>query len=795
MVKDHLRFNVTVIRKDTDLAASFEEVRILFVADGAVSVTQGAETRRLKKTDFILINIFEEARLQTEPGSYIALLTFPYDELLRDTGGGFLRFKMCSLDGSEQRYAEMRFQLMGLVMCFMGDLEESRFQARGLYYLILQSLVTNFPAADVQTASGDEKTGRADELLSYILSNYRSEISITALAEKYYLSRSTASRMIKRYTGEDFPDFVKKLRLEAVRKELTETDLSMTEIALNCGFSSLSVMNRTVREAWNMTPTEYRNLKRTAAQEEPKEEETEHREVFKILSQELEERAPLQEDLQEYRIDLKQSLSWKGWQNRLLNVGPFQALLSARMQEQVLLLKTRLDIEYLRMWNPFSSEMMMFGEEKGSFNFSRIDEALDFCADHQLAVFIDLTPRRERNMASENREISGVASEHRFSSLEEWLETLKAFLMHLRQRYQGEIISRWIVEMSFFINDVAYYDSRNYRPMELWDRSAELVKSLVPGMRVAGPGLIPDMEPGKDEEHIHVFLTHAHIHPDIFTGLHFPYQSRFKSLYSGGYIRNPSRTFLKQEIDKVRQCLDREGFTGEYWVTDWGISIANRNFMQDSCYRGAMILEGMLENLDKADSMGVFYASDLLGFYSDAGNVLSGSGGILSRNGIRKPAYYAFRFIKQLGNRLLLKGPDCAATSGGPEDVRIVCWNKKNPGPRYYMAEEDTFKPQEIGNLFENTNECRRILTVSGLEDGKAYRIRQRVLNTEHGSVLDKWVRLGSQKDLSRDDLEYLNQTSVPEVISEVRQAAEGVIRISVRLKANEMRMIQILPN
>jgi beta-xylosidase len=72
------------------------------------------------------------------------------------------------------------------------------------------------------------------------------------------------------------------------------------------------------------------------------------------------------------------------------------------------------------------------------------------------------------------------------------------------------------------------------------------------------------------------------------------------------------------------------------------------------------------------------------------------------------------------------------------------------------------------------------------------YRIRQRVLNTHSGSALQRWIDLGATDSLSRDDLEYLSQTSVPNVLLQEKEADKGTLRISFRMEANEMRAIHI---
>lgn len=109
-------------------------------------------------------------------------------------------------------------------------------------------------------------------------------------------------------------------------------------------------------------------------------------------------------------------------------------------------------------------------------------------------------------------------------------------------------------------------------------------------------------------------------------------------------------------------CWLRTAIRGSIGSRDWGVSLANRNYLQDSCFRGASILESVLENHQRVGAMGIFFASDLLSVYADSSSVLSGSGGLLSRYGVHKPAYYAFRFLHQLGRDKLAQTANCIVT-------------------------------------------------------------------------------------------------------------------------------------
>lgn len=791
MDKPQINYNITIMKHSRALPASPETIRILFVVDGVCVVKMEGIQTELKKSDYLLINIQESPILEIQKDSYVISLEIDYFDLCCALGTPIACFHMDSSRGTGNRYAEMCFMLQGLIMCFVGNRTAERLKEYGLLCMIVHNLITNFAVKDTKIGKEGSKDERVWEIIQYVRMNYRSSVSLTEIAEKMFLSRSAVSRMFTQYTGKTFPVYLKELRLQSVLKDLRQTDRTISDIAVNGGFSTPSALNNIFKQEYGITPKEYREQNQ-AKKAEDESDENSRQIILHILEEEQKLGVPGDKIVDVVTADVSRSEPLQVWKNRLLNVGAASKLLMANMQRHVLFLQERLNIEYLRLWNLFTRQMMIIGEKKGEYNFSFLDDVLDFCVDHHFKVFLDLTRRRERAMASENREIYGNESTVNFGSSEEWLDALSALLFHLRQRYHEETVKEWVFELTFSLNDRPYYDGTEYDSVRVWEQSYELIKSLIPSVRVAGPGMIWDPVSEKGMEHCILDFINSKYAPDIFTSIHFPYVLKSGQLYGGGFEKNASRYFMEEQISEIQNILNRHGFVGEHWVTEQGGSVANRNFIQDSCYRGAEIVDAFLRNYSKVDAIGAFYASDLLDVFSDSASVLSGSGGLLSRDGIRKPAYYGYRFLKQLGSRMVHKTEHCIVTAEDSGEIRVLCWNRKYLGPLYYVSEEDSFTPDGLDRLFENLEPWWMELVLKGLDGRKTYRVRQRILNDQKGSVLHKWIDLGCSKYLSRDDLEYLEQTSIPEVTSEYRTATGDEIRVSFCLQPNELRMITI---
>ena len=68
------------------------------------------------------------------------------------------------------------------------------------------------------------------------------------------------SRVFRQKYNYTIADYIRLLRIDAAKNALTSTNLSLSEIALNCGFPDQSHFSKTFKRLTNTTPAEYRKL-------------------------------------------------------------------------------------------------------------------------------------------------------------------------------------------------------------------------------------------------------------------------------------------------------------------------------------------------------------------------------------------------------------------------------------------------------------------------------------------------------------------------------------------------------
>ena len=132
--------------------------------------------------------------------------------------------------------------------------------------LRLLSLLADAPAAEQallsrrQFALGTDSAHQEaiSEAIRYLLGNFRHEIRLEELLRLTGMSKATFARQFRQHSGRTFTEFVARLRLQAACRELVETDRTILEIALSCGFNEVSFFNRLFRRVMSCCPTEYR---------------------------------------------------------------------------------------------------------------------------------------------------------------------------------------------------------------------------------------------------------------------------------------------------------------------------------------------------------------------------------------------------------------------------------------------------------------------------------------------------------------------------------------------------------
>jgi YesN/AraC family two-component response regulator len=105
----------------------------------------------------------------------------------------------------------------------------------------------------------DERGNKAmADVYTYIRENYFKQISLERISKIARLTPVTFSRFFKKNCGAGFVEYLNRVRTNKACYLLRETDYQIHDIAIECGFASISNFNKQFRKTESISPRDYR---------------------------------------------------------------------------------------------------------------------------------------------------------------------------------------------------------------------------------------------------------------------------------------------------------------------------------------------------------------------------------------------------------------------------------------------------------------------------------------------------------------------------------------------------------
>ena len=118
--------------------------------------------------------------------------------------------------------------------------------------------------ADEFVINSDDRV-KLSRVMKYIDQNFTEEISLDKLAAVAGYSKYHFSRIFKKYHNMSTVQYISRKRIKLAERLLVDPELSITEVAMRSGFSSLTTFNRIFKMEKQCTPTEFKKMHNASA--------------------------------------------------------------------------------------------------------------------------------------------------------------------------------------------------------------------------------------------------------------------------------------------------------------------------------------------------------------------------------------------------------------------------------------------------------------------------------------------------------------------------------------------------
>lgn len=135
------------------------------------------------------------------------------------------------------------FKVIGLFHSLLGELQEKN------------QFISYLPTTSVRD---EKKAVKLKTVLKYIRENFAENVTLEDMAAVAGFSEKYFCKFFKDMTGTTPVSYLMAYRVERAARKLLGSDLSITQIAFDCGFNDLSYFIKTFKAFKNVSPKEYR---------------------------------------------------------------------------------------------------------------------------------------------------------------------------------------------------------------------------------------------------------------------------------------------------------------------------------------------------------------------------------------------------------------------------------------------------------------------------------------------------------------------------------------------------------
>lgn len=231
-----------------------ESIEVVYVTKGSTELGVGEDLHHLNEGDLGIVfpNTIHHYQVFGE-GENKAIYLFIEPSLFP----GFLDdLKLYCPDNPVITKDNLQNDIVSAVKMLTQIEDDNSIMRRAYAQMILAYVFTTVKLVEKDSIKEDNLIYNA---VSYVATNFRESISLEIMAQDLGVSKYVLSRMFAKTFHCNFCKYVNKTRLNYAVSNLENSNISITELCLECGFDSQRTFNRVFKEEYKMTPREYRS--------------------------------------------------------------------------------------------------------------------------------------------------------------------------------------------------------------------------------------------------------------------------------------------------------------------------------------------------------------------------------------------------------------------------------------------------------------------------------------------------------------------------------------------------------
>ena len=443
--------------------------------------------------------------------------------------------------------------------------------------------------------------------------------------------------------------------------------------------------------------------------------------------------------------------------NECIGAGRANEGLRADWQQQLLKAKQECGFRYIRFHGLLTDDMGVYREDRHGnpqYNYMYIDALFDYLLSIHIKPFVELGFMPDALASGNDRIFWWRGNVTPPKDYDKWAALIKNLTTHFTERYGADEVKTWYFEVWNEPNlSPGFWSGTQHEYFKLYQYAAQAVKSVNKNYRVGGPATagtawVPEMIAFCKEHNVPIDFISTHSY-----GVKQGFLDEFGQT---GTVLNKDDMAVSCDVMNTRKQIEASPFSGlELHYTEWSSSYTPADPIHDSYHQAAYILQKIRETGNAAQSMSYWVFTDI---FEEAGirfEPFHGGFGLMNIQGIAKPAYFAYKYMHQLG-KTELQNNDAASWVCADENgnLQLLLWDFSHTLPddsvnnqQYYVRDLPALPKGSVN------------ITINGLSKGKyqleVYKTGYRA-NDAHTAYID----LGRPNQLSKQEVEKLKEIS-----------------------------------
>lgn len=458
-------------------------------------------------------------------------------------------------------------------------------------------------------------------------------------------------------------------------------------------------------------------------------------------------------------------------------------------QAQLKLAVDELGFRYVRFHAIFHDVLGTVRVEDGRtiYDWSKIDQLYDGLLARHIRPFVELgfTPKA---LATSENSVFYWHGNTSHPNPQGWQDLVTVYIRHIEQRYGSDEVRTWYFEVWNEPNLSGFWEGADQKAyFALYDLTARTIKSIDPALRVGGPSTagaawVPE------------FLAHVKQ-----SGAPVDFVTTHTYGVDGGFLDengksdtklSPSPDAITGDVRRVREQIEASAFPHlPLYFTEWSTSYTPRDAVHDSYISAPYILSKLKACQGLLQGMSYWTYSDLFEEPGPPTAAFQGGFGLLNPQGIRKPAFFAYKYLHALEGDSIASADAQAMLATDSKGFTALVWDFEQP--RQTVSNRPFFT-----KVVPAHPAAPVAFRVEHLVPGASYRLQVRRTGFHSNDAYSAYLEMGAPADPTPAQLAHMNDLTrdQPEKDQVVSSAADGTVNFTVPMNSNDIVLVTLRP-